>query len=288
MKNIFSSNQKINDNKKSNSIFIRIANKLLLIFFPYFFYRTVLIPNQKAKPKKNLIPNTVYQTWKDRKVPAKLAKEIMKFRTLNKDYSFQIFTDKERDKYMTENWSSSPIYKIYLNAVFQPCKSDIFRYCLIYQRGGFYFDIKSGCRKPLSEINNSAGAIISYEASNLNFPPKIEFIKHSKYPFHIIKNWSFAFSPKHPFLKLLIDNIVDYAPFFKGKLFKNPKNAIISFTGPGMMTKVFHDFICSNENKIVPLGIDLDGYGIYELKGAELRFKQSPSYTKHNNSIILL
>ena len=54
-----------------------------------------------------------------------------------------------------------------------------------------------------------------------------------------------------------------------------------------MMTKVFHDFICSDKNKILPKGIDLDGYGVYEMKGSELRFKQSASYTKSYNSIIM-
>ena len=72
---------------------------------------------------------------------------------------------------MKDFWSDNEIYNIYLRAIFEPCKADIFRYCIIYERGVFYFDIKSGCDLPLSQLKPSNGAIISHEASSTIIPP---------------------------------------------------------------------------------------------------------------------
>ena len=38
------------------------------------------------------IPNIVYQTWVSKTLPRRLGKQIKKFRELNKDFSFKIFS----------------------------------------------------------------------------------------------------------------------------------------------------------------------------------------------------
>ena len=104
---------------------------LCIKFFPYISQRTLHIENQIVSPTKNEIPNIVYQTWVSKSIPRKLGLQIRKFRKLNKDFSFIIFSDEERDQYMKDFWSDSEIYNIYLRAIFEPCKADIFRYCII-------------------------------------------------------------------------------------------------------------------------------------------------------------
>ena len=261
--------------------------KLSIKIFPYISQRTLYIDDQIAPPLNNEIPNIVYQTWVSKTLPRRLGKQIKKFRELNKDFSFKIFSDQERDQYMKDFWSNNEIYNIYSKAIFEPCKADIFRYCIIYERGGFYFDIKSGCDLPLSKLKPSNGAIISHEASNTIIPPNKNYIKTTNHPFNLIENWSFAFKPKHPFLKLLIHEIIEFAPSIKGIVFKNPKNGILAFTGPGMMTNVFQIYNSRVRDFIVPNGIDLNGAGRYALKGSELRFKFSESYTTIKNSKII-
>lgn len=261
--------------------------KLSYKVFPSYVYKTTYLPNQIAPNLSREIPNIVYQTWVSKSLPLKLAREIKKFRELNNDFSFQIFTNLERDQYMKQFWSKSKIYEIYKNAIFEPCKTDIFRYCIIYERGGYYFDIKSGCHLPLSQLKSSNGAIISHEASYCICPPIIKFINTTEYPFNLIENWSFAFKPKHPFLELLINSIINIAPFIQGKIFSNPKNGILLFTGPGMMTNVLRNYNSITNRPIKPFGLDLNGKGIYSLKGASLRFKFSSSYADVRDSVIL-
>ena len=262
--------------------------KILIKIFPYISQRTLYINDQIAPAINNEIPNIVYQTWVSKSLPRRLGREVEKFRKLNKEFSFKIFSDQERDEYMKKFWSNNKIYDVYTKVIFEPCKADIFRYCIIFERGGFYFDIKSGCNLPLSKFKPSNGAIISHEASINIIPPNKRFINTTNYPFNLIGNWSFAFKPKHPFLKLLIKKIIEFSPLIEGRVFNNPKNAILAFTGPGMMTDVFQIYNSKFKDSITPVGIDLNGYGCYSLKGADLRFKFSSSYTTIKNSKIII
>lgn len=273
--------------KLFNNYLKRLVKRLYsLIFFP-LESQPKYVPNYEYYDLEKEIPNVVYQTWVSRFIPRKLANSIIKFRSINKDHSFFIFDDTERDQYMKNKWSNHPIYEIYINSIFQASKSDIFRYCIIYEKGGFYFDIKSGCETPLSQLKSSNGAILSYENTILSYPLDIELIECSNYPFNIIKNWGFGFKRKHPLLECLINEIIKYAPLYRNYLFSNPKNAILAFTGPGMMTKVYRKYNYNKKEIIFPLGIDFNNKGIYELNGSDLRFRDSISYTKFKNSIIL-
>ena len=47
-----------------------------------------------------------------------------------------IFENSERDKYMKKSWGDRKIYQIYKNSVFESSKADIWRYCILYEKGG--------------------------------------------------------------------------------------------------------------------------------------------------------
>ena len=212
---------------------------------------------------------------------------MQRFRRLNQDHSFLIFSDEERDYYMESVWKEHDIYNVYLNSLYQASKTDIWRYCIIYEKGGFYFDIKSGCDTPLSKLEISNGSVMSYEPFLTFSIPDINFILKDEKAFHLIHNWSFGFKKNHKLLKMLIENICKYAPYIRGKKFANPKSAILAFTGPGMLTKTYREYI-NNENDQIKLnGINYFSKGIYELKGSKYRFKDSKSYSDFKNSIIL-
>ena len=90
-----------------------------------------------------VIPNVVYQTWEDHRFGKTHTKGILKFRALNPDMQFHLHDRKDRDKYMANSYGTHSIYQIYKNTKFGPMKADIFRYCILFEKGGYYFDIKS-------------------------------------------------------------------------------------------------------------------------------------------------
>ena len=265
----------------------RIEKKFHKIFLERFEYKYKELSDQIVDIKKDTIPNIVYQTWVNNLLPWRLHNGVQQFRKLNNKHSFLLFTHEDRDEYMKVNWAHRPIYKIYKNAVFHPCKADIWRYCILYDRGGFYFDIKSACNIPLSDLLISKGATLTYESNISIIQPSLEILNLNNYHLNLIANWGFGFQKNHPLLKIIISNIEKSAFFFKGKNFSNPKSAILSFTGPGMVTKSYIDYLKIFKEEITFNNIDFFGKGVYSLKGAEYRYKLSSCYGKVKNQSIL-
>lgn len=241
------------------------------------------------------IPNIVYQVWVNRNVPEKLARSIQQFRDHNPNFSFILYDDEQRDQYMLQRWGDHKIYPIFKKLVFQPAKADIFRYCLLFDKGGFYFDIKSGLKTSIdSVVPKQSKGILSYEINDI---PEEELIHLNKknylhYPNKICLQWGLGFCAGHPILQAMIDTIVQRYPEFQNKVFANPKMAILKFTGPILLTHIIHSYASKVPEEqfreyILELGIDFNGHGIYAMNGAELRFKQSASYADTKDSKIV-
>ena len=235
-------------------------------------------PNQKITP-------IVHQTWFNNNFGKTHLNSLKCFRYLNKNLNFRIYTDKDIYQYMEKYWSNSDIFNIFNNCILGPLKSDIFRYCILFDQGGYYFDISRGCEVPLTKLHNPEHQmILTYEDTDCFLPPEVPSIYNLKRPFNHILQWGLAFEPKHVFLKLLLDEIISIYPNFKNKNFENPKLAILNFTGPGMYTHVMRKYISKYGMRgISELDIKFNNHGIFKLKGSQFRYQQKQSYTYLKN-----
>ena len=252
-------------------------------------YPLVEIQDQIAiRPPKQKISPVVYQTWIDNKFGKTHAKSILKFRELNKNLSFRIYSNQMMDDYMEKNWGRQKIYQIFRNSLIGPLKSDIFRYCILYDQGGYYFDISRGCDVPLTKLHDkNTSFILTYEDTDCYIPPNNQKIFNLKRPFNHMLQWGLAFERECKFLKILIQEIVNSYSFYKNKVFKNPKVAILNFTGPGMYTKIMRDYLSyDKKNNYKELDIKFNGKGIFKLKGSQIRYHKEPSYTYLKNKKI--
>ena len=162
-----------------------------------------------ANIKDQKISPIVYQTWSDKYFGRTHFNSLKKFRSLNPDLSFKIYTDQDVDTYMESNWKNNDIYEIFKNSLIGPLKTDIFRYCILYDRGGYYFDISRGCKIPLNKLHNQdTSMIISYEDTECYIPPKDPKIFKLKRPFNHFLQWGLAFEKNHKFLELLLNEII--------------------------------------------------------------------------------
>ena len=239
------------------------------------------IKDQKISP-------IVYQTWSDKYFGRTHFNSLKKFRSLNPDLSFKIYTDQDVDTYMESNWKNNDIYEIFKNSLIGPLKTDIFRYCILYDRGGYYFDISRGCKIPLNKLHNQdTSMIISYEDTECYIPPKDQKIFKLKRPFNHFLQWGLAFEKNHKFLELLLNEITNNYNFYKGKVFENPKLAILNFTGPGMYTHVMRNYLTKyGLNGVKELDVKFDGQGIFKIKGSQFRYHKIKSYTYLKNAKI--
>ena len=238
--------------------------------------------------KINKIPNQLFQTWETKFVGKTHFKSLQDFRKLNPNISFYIYDKKRRDAYMEEFWNNKKIFNIYKKSIFGPMKADIFRYCILYERGGYYFDIGKSCNLPITKLHHkNQDGFFTYEDNTCFFPPNNHEVFNLKRPFNYLLQWGLGFSKKNFFLQMLINAIEENYVFYKKRIFESPKDAILNFTGPGMFTRVFRDYISKNpDHNLNELDIKFNHNGNFKVKGASVRHYQIPSYTYIKSSII--
>jgi hypothetical protein len=237
------------------------------------------------------IPLIVYQMWINNYLTRTHAKEINRFRNLNPDVEFNLFSHEDVDKYMSDFYKNYPIYKIYQKAKYHQIKADIFRYCILYERGGMWFDIKSGLKISITKLFDcNSDAIISYEKNDINWKQSdnLNSAKVFQHPNKKILMWGIAFCKSSIILKKIIEQICDNYYNYKNKVFDNPKNSILDFSGTHLFTKVVKEQLLENNFlKIQQLGIDFNGYGEYAMKETFYRYFIKPDYSLDRNSSII-
>ena len=238
---------------------------------------------------KQSIPLTVYQTAESAGVHPLLGKSIHQFRSLNKNLSFVFFDRAARDAYMEAQWSDHPIYDIYQRARFGQMQADIFRYCIVYQRGGYYFDYNKGCAVPLLSLHepDAEGLITAEPTQALVFPEKA-VAKKLLHPTHTFGQWAFAFTAGHPILLDAINRIVEIEPFVRNQVFHVPKDGVLILSATGLFTEVIRTYLRRNDaDGLTQAGINFYGHAIFRLRGSKIALKDPSHYSKQRNQAIL-
>lgn len=130
-------------------------------------------------------------TWKDNKIPQSV---VDKWKQLNPFYNICFFTDEDIIHFLNTYYGVG--YSDFFRKIpFGRYKSDFFRYCYLYQCGGFYVDIDI---EPVAPID----AVI---------PPHFSFLSivSTYFPGQIFQAVLFS-EPKHPILNMCIASMFFY------------------------------------------------------------------------------
>lgn len=248
--------------------------------FPLDYPTKELIDSHGSSNFLGRIPATVYQTWETRQLTRRLHRSVAGFRGLNPELSFRLYDAQARDAYMKARWGHRDVLEIYTNARFGPLKADIFRYCILFDYGGFYFDISKGVSRPLRNfVSPDSTEMLSFEGSASHRKCPIEIRDKLKNPDHFAAQWGFGFAPGHRILELQIERIENTRDTYENKRFANPKSAVLEFSGPISFTESVWAYLAERDSRVInQTGIDFDGAGIYSLPGSAGRYRQSPSY----------
>jgi mannosyltransferase OCH1-like enzyme len=171
----------------------------------------------------------------------------------SKNINLNIYSNKQVNEFMKENFEDDLIYDIYKKSIIPVQKIDIFRICCIYLYGGIWLDLKSeiNLHKVLSKYNESdSNGILIYE------PRKIEIInllgnKQLKTFEHVIHNGFFFLPKKSKFLEKLLLKIKKDFLYFQDIVFKYPKQGIMNLTGPHQFTRTYHELKKTERPKLV-------------------------------------
>ncbi len=232
-----------------------------------------LSPYTRAKetPSDKIISNNVFQTFKTLEVDEKTFFKIKKFRDNNPSFNFYFHDDLAMDIYMAENWRHRKIFEIYKNLSFGAAKADVWRYCILYQKGGIYLDFDSSISFPLNSIPDNANELIAYESNKLTSIISEEYTPDYSYLLEIIGRdpnnicfsntalqWLLVFKREHPILLNVIELIEKNSDFFLNSTFKSVHNAVCNFTGPVIYTVALHKYL-DEGNICTSAGLDFNG-----------------------------
>ena len=207
--------------------------------------------NQKSNIREtfinsNIIPKVVYQTYSDIKdIPYELTKcsknVIMRN---NPDYKYKLYTNKEIIKYIKETWGDL-VLQIYLliDESYGPARADLFRYLLLYDKGGIYLDIKSSIKTSFDEVFKPNDEFILTHWSGKR-PPHYKLLKNKRGE---MVNWFIACRPRHPFLKEVIKNVLlKILQYNKYKVKIYGKLPVLRLTGPIVYSQTILKMIRNN------------------------------------------
>lgn len=105
--------------------------------------------NLQLLPKNNFIPKVVYMTYHDLDgIPPYVIENIKKY---CKGYKIEIHGDQSCEDFLYEYYGPDAM-QLFRELKLGPHKADFWRYCILYVKGGYYFDIKTNFKKHIDEI----------------------------------------------------------------------------------------------------------------------------------------
>ena len=220
------------------------------------------------------IPGVLHQTSPNLLLHPAHHEAVLSFRAKNPGLEFRVWDDKDINAYMTSRWGTHPIYNVFAGAKFGQMRADIFRYCVVFDTGGFYLDINKSIEISLAElVDGSSEGLISFEKNMLVSFPSVKAASRLLRPHNVVLQWCFGFVPGHPILEYTLDRIVQIAPFFSGVEFNRALHAVVSFTGPGSFTWAVHKFLEENEpTALQQVQPDFSNLGLTRLPKSEEAF----------------
>ena len=135
-----------------------------------------------------VIPKNIYQSWHTKKMHSKVQEHVIDvLKKNNPDYTHEIYTDEEIDKYVHDNFDGE-IVECYDKIDIIVAKVDFWRYLILYNQGGIYLDIDSSINKPIKDfIKEDDEAFITRESGDKFYA-----------------QWALFFAKEHPIMLSLI------------------------------------------------------------------------------------
>lgn len=184
------------------------------------------------------IPKVIYQTFKTNNLPWLTKWHIKKFRKKNPEYSYEFYDDNRIEDFFLKEFDVN-VYNSYKKLNIGAAKADMFRYAILYKKGGIYLDIDSGINNKLNNfINPDDSAIITFEGDPAFYA-----------------QWALIYEPRHPFLKKVLELVVENISCNKFP------HSVHEMTGPSIYTKAIKE--CLNDDSSIKyriFGTDYNGH----------------------------
>lgn len=165
--------------------------------------KTIKNPTKKTTKKylskdQDTIPKRIYQTQEFRNVPINMKKAMQTIIDHNPDYGYKYYNDSQARSFIAKHMDHK-VLECYDKLIPGAYRADLFRYCLLYIKGGVYIDSAFVCHGKLSDHILPIDKFIC--ALDL---PCVDDAGHVRG----IYNAFIASKPLHPLIKDIIDLVI--------------------------------------------------------------------------------
>jgi len=216
-----------------------------------------------------VIPRVIHQTFMSKNLPPELQANVDSLRKLNPGWEHELHDDHDIEAFIRESYGPVVLdYYQRINPRYGAARADLFRYLLLYKRGGVYLDIKSTCTRPLDELLQPGERYILAHWRNQPGELHEGFGIQEKEVAHIaggeFQQWHIVAAPGHPFLRAVLEtvlrNIDNYRPWLHG----TGGIGVLRLTGPLAYTLAIHPLLATAPHRLLPNETDLGlQYSVY-------------------------
>lgn len=226
----------------------------------YAAYKSLYRSQMNTYYAHPLIPNNLYQCYSNK---ASIPHKVYKNKALYaKQYSYEVWDYEQCSNYLRYHWGNQ-FYHIFNNLSVPAHKADFWRYCILYDRGGIYMDIKMELIEPLQKTVS--------RLKSADFATILSIVDKTCMQGFI------AVKQKHPILKACIHfikthykkiNDGDYLSITRNMYTNICRHINVSTLHPGLNKNVylFKEVCTSNKNDCYD-GLDRYQFCCYTLDG---------------------
>ncbi len=122
--------------------------------------KAVLVTGGGGLTGRHMIPRCIYQTWETHDIHDDLQKIINSWKEKNPTFTYKLYDKQERERFIIDHFEPNVI-ETYRKIKPGPYKADLWRYCILYIKGGFYVDIDTLCCNSIENYINDTTEFIS-------------------------------------------------------------------------------------------------------------------------------
>jgi mannosyltransferase OCH1-like enzyme len=113
---------------------------IILFFILLFFFKT---KEGMSNSSKN-IPANIFQTWNSKNLPPNMKACVSRLKRQNPKFKHSLYDDDDCRNFIVEYFDSD-VVDAFDRLIPGAYKADLWRYCVLYIKGGIYIDIKFEC-----------------------------------------------------------------------------------------------------------------------------------------------
>ena len=197
---------------------------IIIIFLLYYYFL------QKATP----FPKIIFQTWKNKTPPKKMAYWAETWRSNNPHYEYILWDDADNRRFVAEKFSwFLPTYDSYDAEI---KRADAIRYMFLYVYGGIYADMDFECLKPFDTL------LDAYKGYDIILG-EMESSSSQWHSMNNIPNAIMISKPGSTFWIKVLERMVEKA-LIPGR----PETQ----TGPIVLKEVYSSFVWTGSIKLLP------------------------------------